>query len=296
MNYSRKSSNVARSSSLLSTVLIFGALMLSSCDKLLLTSSDKRVVARAHNSYLYSSDLETIVPKNISPADSIVFVNNFINNWIRRQLLLHEAEETLLPAQKDFKQQLENYRNSLLIFEYESMIVEQKLDTVVSMQEIMRYYEQNKANFELKENIVRVNYMQIELNSSDLNRLRRQWQILGPNEKQAIERYSIENGLRLRLDSDSWLHFNDLTKEIPIRTYNQEEFLSRNRDIEVYDSLYIYFVRFHDFRIKESVAPLSIQEDKIRKIIINRRRLDIIQNTQDLIFNKGLKNNYFEIY
>jgi hypothetical protein len=111
-----------------------------------------------------------------------------------------------------------------------------------------------------------------------------------------LERYCIQNGLNYSLFNDSWVYFNNLLKEVPIVTYNQENFLQYNRNIEARDSLYLYLVEFRDFKIKESVTPLSMLEDNIRKIIVNRRKLELLQNLQHEIFENALMNNYFEIY
>ena len=81
--------------------------------------------------------------EGISVNDSIVRAKAFIDNWIRRQLLIHQAENTIDKSELDFSKQIEDYRNSLIIYKYESMIVDQNLDTIVSDEEIEKYIEAN---------------------------------------------------------------------------------------------------------------------------------------------------------
>jgi len=276
--------------------LVLATLMLGACRQMPWTNKDDDVLARVHNKYLYASQIQGIVNPGTPPPDSISIVKNYINNWVRQQLLLHQAERSLKQRQKDFAKQLEDYRNSLIIYEYETDFVRQKLDTVVSMAEIRDYYEKNKANFELRQNIVKASYVQLDSDSKELPRLRRLWQSGDERSKREIERYCIQNGLNYSLWDTNWIYFNDLLKDIPIRTYNQESFLQYNRSIEVRDSDYIYLVEFSDFKIKESVAPLSMHEDNIRIIILNRRKIELLQNLQNEIFENALNNNHFEIY
>lgn len=276
--------------------LMLAALLLGACHLMPWTRKDDDILARVHNKYLYASQVQGIISPGTPPLDSINIANNYINNWIRQQLLLHQAERSLSQSQKDFTKQLEDYRNSLIIYEYESDIIRKKLDTVVSMAEIRDYYEKNQANFELKENIVKASYVQIDSDSKELPKLRRLWQTGDDRSKREIERYCIQNGLNYSLWDDNWIYFNDLLKDIPIKTYNQESFLQYNRSIEVRDSDYIYLVEFRDFKIKESVAPLSMHEENIRKIILNRRKIELLQNLQNEIFENALNNNHFEIY
>ena len=98
------------------------------------------------------------------------------------------------------------------------------------------------------------------------------------------------------LDDQNWLSFNDLLKQIPIKTYNQEEFLKNHRDLEYQDSAFIYLVRFKDFKIKESISPLSFEKERIWNIILNKRKIDLIKKMREDIFEQAQKKNDFEIY
>jgi hypothetical protein len=277
--------------------LLFGIfLLLSGCDFVHWTTNDEDILARVHNNYLYASDVNELIAPGTSPQDSFTIVSNYINNWIREQLLLHEAERALTQEKKDFSRQLEDYRNSLVIYGYESDYLRNQLDTVVTMPEIQDYYDQNRLNFELKENIVKVNYIQFEKDANELSRLRKLWSTDDISSKTELEMYCIQNGLKFSLFDDSWIYFNDLAKEVPIQAYNQESFLKYNQTVEIADSLYIYLITFLDYKIKESVVPLSMLENDIRSIIINRRKLSLLQQLRNDIYDRALNNNYFETY
>lgn len=271
-------------------------LLLGGCEYLSSASSKENVLARVNNKYLYYSDIEDLLGKGLPAQDSITMVSNLVNNWVRKQLLLNQAEKNLSQKQKDFSKQLEDYRNSLIIYEYESDIIRQRIDTTVSVREIQNYYNQNMSNFELKENIVKVDYVQIPDDKKQLARLKKLWQTGTLRSKTELEKYCIQHGLSYSLFEDSWVYFSDLLKIVPISTYNQENFLRYNRNIEARDSLYVYLVDIKDFKIKESIAPLSMHENNIRQIIINQRKLELIQKLQNEIYENALTNNYFEIY
>ena len=104
-----------------------------------------RIVATVYDKTLYQSDLQSVLYEGISVNDSLVGTKAFIDNWIRRQLLIHQAENNIDKSELDFSRQLEDYRNSLIIYKYESMLIEQNLDTVVSDEEIAAYIEDNSS-------------------------------------------------------------------------------------------------------------------------------------------------------
>ncbi len=104
---------------------------------------DDKPVAAIYDKVLYQSDLQGIMYDGISTNDSLVRTKVFIDNWIRRQLLIHQAENNLDKSELDCVKEMEDYRNSLIIYKYESMLITQNLDTVVSDEEIEKYLKDN---------------------------------------------------------------------------------------------------------------------------------------------------------
>lgn len=269
-------------------------LLLASCGP-----SDKKneeTVARVFDDYLYKSDVIGIVPEGTSKKDSISIIKNYINNWIKQKLVLKTAEENLSSSQKDFEEQLESYKNSLIVFAYEKELIRQKLDTSVTDEEIKTYYDKNQNDFLLKDNIVKVWYVKMPLNSTNEATIRQLYKLDDATSKKSLEDYSKKYAVNYFLDDSTWLFFSDLLKEIPVKTYNQEDYLKYNRFIEMEDSTYTYFLNIKDFEIKESVSPLSFEKDNVRKIILNRRKLELIEEIEESIFKDALKNEDFEIY
>jgi hypothetical protein len=116
-----------------------------------------------------------------------------------------------------------------------------------------------------------------------------------PGDKKKLTELSSKYAVNSFLDDNNWLVFNDILKEIPIETYNQEEYLKNNRYIEIEDSVYVYLLNIKGFLIKESVSPLSFEKDNIRSIIINKRKIKLIGDMEKSIYDDAVKNGDFEI-
>jgi hypothetical protein len=262
------------------------------------TKNDEKIIATAFDYSLYQSDIIGIVPKGSSKMDSTTIIKNYINNWIRQKIVLHKAEKNLNSEQKDFAQQIEDYQNSLIIYTYESKLINQLLDTNVSNQDIQNYYNANSDNFQLKDNIIKVNYVKLELKSPLKAKIKNMLfsKKEDVNTKNQLIDICTENAVNFYLDDDAWLLFDDLLKEIPIETYNQEAYLKSNRTIETKDDNFYYLINIKDFKTRESVSPLSFERDNIRNIIINKRKLELIQKMHKEVFDEATKNNDFKIY
>lgn len=261
-------------------------------------NNNETVLARVYDLYLYDSDIEGIVPPNSSANDSLVIVKNFINNWIRQQLLIKQAETNLIGEEKDFKEQLETYRNSLIIFKYESLLIKQNLDTIVSNEEIENYYSKNKENFQLKSNIVKVNYVKLDKNNlynkniKELIKIRDTSQILLDSLRYYCEIYAKD----FIIASDQWIYFDDLLNLVPLDTYNQEAYLNEHTFVDFVDNQDQYYINFLDFSIKDEYSPLDFEKENIKKLILNKRKSELIKKMRDDIFFNALNNNDIEIF
>ncbi len=277
-------------------IVIFFVLffLLTNCN----SKKDDVILATAFDFKLYLSDIKGIVPEGSSKTDSISIVKNFINNWIHNKVVLQKADKNLNSDQKDFAKQIEDYKNSLIIYSYESKLINQLLDTTVSSDEIEKYYNTNSDNFLLKDNIIKVNYAKLELNSplkAKIKNLLFSKKDDGDAKSQLVELCS-KYAVNFYLDDDAWLLFDDLLKEIPIETYDKEAFLKSNRTIETKDDNFTYLINIKDFKIRESVSPLSFEKENIRNIIINKRKLELIQKMHKEVYDDAVKNNDFKIY
>ncbi len=253
-------------------------------------------MARVYDDYLYESELKGVVAPGTLAKDSIVLTRSFIDSWVRQRLIIQQAEKNLTGAQMDFTTQLENYKNSLTIYAYENALVRQKLDTLITEEETQIYYDANQQNFLLKDNIVQIQYVKLPLKSPVAKQIKKLLNSGNSEDKNKLADLCEKNASDYFLDSENWLLFTDVLKQIPIKTYNQEEFLQNHREFEYQDSLYDYLVRFKDFKIKESVSPLNFEKQRIRDIILNKRKIELIGRMQEDVFSSAQKKNVFEIY
>lgn len=276
-------------------ILFLLLLSLASCNSFFKKKTEQ-VLARVGDDYLYLSDLRGIIPPGSLPKDSMTISRSYVENWVRQKLMIEQALNNLDNEQMDFNKQLEEYKNSLIIYAYENALIKQKLDTLVTREEMKNYYDFNQQNFLLKENIVQLQYVKLPL-ASNLARQTKKLLFSGGHEDiSKLTEICEKNALDYFLEDENWLYFNDVVKQIPIRTYNPEDFLKNHRDVEVQDSLFLYLVHFKDFKIKDAISPYSLEQDRIRDIILNKRKIELINRMQEDIYTKALKNSGFEIY
>ncbi|MBW6499466.1 MAG: hypothetical protein K0B09_13835 [Bacteroidales bacterium] len=283
--------------------IFFGLLIMVSAAGMFLTScqrpaplSGEQAVARVNNAFLYKSDLKHLLPVNTSPADSALIVQRYVENWVRQQVFLNEALRNLSSENMNFERQIEEYRNSLIIFSYENHLVEQQLDTLVTEKQLAEYYEKNKADFRLRNNIVKVNYVKLPLDAPDLAQFRRLFRSADPEETGLLEDYCMQNAATYFIDSDTWLIFGELLRELPLQVSSAENYLRSNRFVELSDNHFRYFINFIDYQLVGSVSPLAFERDNIKSIILNRRKHELINQKRNQFYQEALSGNQVEIF
>ncbi len=278
-------------------IILFVIIFFNSCRYFKKDDAKKKeAVAKAFDYYLYEDDLIGIMPSGASKADSISIVKNFIENWVRQKVVLHTAEENLDNEKKEVSKKLEEYRNSLITYAYENELVRQKLDTVISEDQIVSYYKRNQQNFELKDNIIRVIYLKLNKKSPKLEKVKQWYVSSNENDRQSLKEYCQQYAINYYLDDNTWLLFDDLLKEIPIKTYDKEQFLQNNRKIIIEDSTLLYLVNIKGFMIKNSLSPLSFERKNIISMIINERKLRLIEEMENKTLENAKKSGDVEFY
>ena len=269
----------------------------SSCSWLQDRKNDD-ILAVAYDKYLYRSELQGLTPVEMSVNDSLEITKQYIDNWVRQQALLHHAETNLEANQKDFNQQLEAYRNSLIVYAYESELIRQKLDTVVSDAEIQEFYESDPASFLLHENIVRTSYVKVpEKDKAGTTATKAKQLLLSKNkeDQEKLLKLCNKSMITCRVSDSNWIPFNDFINEFSLNIRDQEDFLANRTYIETSDSMFVYHIKIVEYKTRKNTAPVDMVQDKIINLILNRRKTLLIKNMQTKVFDEALRNKRIEI-
>jgi hypothetical protein len=255
-------------------------------------------VAKVYDKFLYPSDLEHIFSNVVSEKDSMVIAKNYIENWVKEQLLLKKAEANLSEEQKDVKRQLDNYRTSLLIYKFEEEHIRKNIDTIISMKEIEQYYNENQQNFILENTIIKAVYIKISKNTSfqDVYNVRRWYRSDKEEDEKLLNDFCVQYAEVYDNFNDGWITFTLLQSQFPRNINNPNTYFRYNRFLETQDTSYRYFIRINDFRPKSDVAPLDYVEQRIKNIILNKRKITLIQDLENSVYNEAMNRENIKVF
>ncbi len=238
-----------------------------------------------------------LIQKGLNASDSTAVVQNYINKWTKRQLLLQKAEENLSAAMKtDIGHELEETRTNLLIYQYQRQMMLEKMDTLITDTELQNYFTANEKSFLLSSNIVKALFIKLPRETPDLDKIKRLARSGSQSDLQQLESYCYQFAEKFDDFNENWIPVTRLSVELQDDIQNEESFLKRNTYFETVDSSSVYLISIRDYRLRGTPAPFEYVRDDIKRIIWNTRRFEFIQALENGIYSDALKKNSFKIY
>ena len=275
-------------------VILF--LLIVSCD-FFKKPDDRQPIARVNNAYLYFDDLQGLVTEGTSVEDSTLVVQGFINRWATQQLFVDGAMINLSEAkQQEFNKLVVQYKHDLYTKAYIEALVTRSLDTTVTQQEALNYYETNKEVFKLNEELVKFRYVHLDENMLNFKDIQDKFKRFNKKDKKELDSISIQFR-SYSLNDSIWIKLSQVVRKVSVITpENKNELLKKSNFIQLKDSLGVYLMQINDVLLRYETAPLEYVRPTIKQIVINQRKLELIRELEKDITKDAIKNKQFEIY
>lgn len=276
-------------------VIVIVILSFTACDYF--KQEDQRTpIARVNNSYLYQEDLQDLISESTTTEDSTLLVTNYINRWATQQLLIDQAKINLTEEQlKSYTKLVDQYKNDLFTEAYKSNIVSRQLDSVISEEEKQQYYEENKENFRLNDELVKLRYIEVSPEYENLVVVKERLRRFDSTDIKTLEAISIQFK-SYHLNDSVWVKKETLLSSLPILKKVENEVLKKSIFTQLQDSLGVYLVKIEDRLNRNDIAPLSFVTPTLEQIILNKRKLELIKNLEKDITKDAITNKKFETY
>jgi hypothetical protein len=294
MLYSRKSDKRSEMNKLI--FILICVLVLSGCNNH--SEQPKRIaLAKVGDVTLYFDEVQGIWQPGINPQDSVAMLQNYINKWAKKELLVLKAKENLSQDIKaEIEKQVNDTRSNLVIYQYQRQMMLEKMDTAIADTEVESYYATNEKNFHLNSNIVKAVFIKVPLETPGIDKIRL-WARSGEQKDiQQLETYCYQFAEKYDDFNEEWVTMDKLSVELPQDISNQDEFLKWNKWYETKDSVSVYMIAIRDFKPRYSLAPFEYVKEDIKSIILNNRRFEFLQSLETGIYNEALKESTFKIY
>jgi hypothetical protein len=255
-----------------------------------------KAVAQVGIKFLYESELKQELPGGMEPSDSLIFVQDYINSWIKQQLLIQEVERRLPLDEKNVSRETEKYRQELLIHKYKNHRIDEVVENLIPYSEIEKYYYDNLEKFKLHRIIVRVSYSILPQKVDPPHRIRQLLTSNDADDQGEVDEYMYQYAKRYDNFNDNWIYFDNIVERIDYPIEEEIPFLRRNKLIEFEKEKELHLIAIKQYLLPGAQAPLDFVAPRIRSMIINQRKLDFLREIKDSLYEEALKYNKFRLF
>lgn len=238
-------------------------------------------------SVLYKENLQAVLPVGLSKEDSLLFAQHYIRNWVEEELLYQKAESNI-PDDAEIQTLVDNYRKALIMHAYQQKLIGQRLSDDLEDEQIVDYYEQNKELFKLDRALIKGLFIKVPLTAPRLNNVRKWYKTNTHEAIDALEKYSLQSAVKYEYFYDKWIPVAEVLDMIPLKVDSPEEYINKNRRIELKDATFYYFLNISDYRSSGEQEPYEFAKPKAKEMLTNMKRADFMKQVKDDLYQQAV--------
>ena len=270
--------------------------MFASCKAISDFLDDGEIVARVGEAKLMMEELQKVIPNGISPDDSSLLAKQYISSWALDHVYMEVAENQLSESERDVSQELETYRRALLKYRYEQLFVNQRLDTLVSEEQINDFYEKNSERFVLKQAIVKARFMSLPADSPNLKMIQKKMESDDPADVMEADSMAYLSAFKFATWDDAWIDAATLAKEFGTESSSviatmKKGWVERTDTNNVKSLAYIL-----DITPSGKMAPVEYSAPFIKDMIISARKQTLLSTLEQDLMKDARESGKFEIF
>ena len=278
-------------------MMIFGIVlpMFVSCKAISEFFDSGEIVAQAGSAKLKRADLDQVIPSGLNPEDSTRLAKQFINTWALDQIFLERAVQQLSKTEMDVTKELEVYRRSLLKFRYEQLYINERLDTLVTDDEVQEYYETHKDRFVLQRPVVKARFISIAADSPVLKTIKQKMSSDEAEDILEADSLAFSSAYRFTTWNNAWIDASTLAREFgqesaSVLASMKTGWIERTDTSGVSDIAFIA-----EMTPKGTMSPIEYSSPFIKDMIISARKQSLITSLERDLLEDARVNGQFVI-
>lgn len=247
------------------------------------------MIASIYDKYLYEVDLDKVVQPGTTASDSAILVQVYVDKWLRDQVIVVEAEK-YIAADINIDRLVDDYRSSLLSYSYEKRLIEDQLDTVISTDDYQEMYDNQAEQLLLSHSIATYELIVIPADAKRIDLFLTDWRA---DNKSKVDAYIRKYARRHIVDTTTFIELTDLLRQLP-PSLQKKTYKKGSKHFGNYDKQE-YFVTIIDYYGMGQAPPLHYIKETLRKRILHDRKLALLHNIKNNLYDIAVRNNKVKI-
>lgn len=227
-------------------------------------------IARFENEILTLDQIN--IPTNLNSSDSIEYITQKTEEWLKRQSLAKKAMENVDDKDKTIEKQVNEYRTTLYIHEYKQRLTEQKVDTTVTQAQIEEYYTKYGDEYSLTYPLVKAWVVIVPISMPKQTELLKLLRSDDESTKGDLKEMCFQTARYYNFDNN-WRPMHTLLNEanITIQQINSDN-IWKGKIVSLRQEEVDLHVKIIDYLKIGEKPPLASVTKQIKEIIIQKRK------------------------
>ena len=257
------------------------------------TNSDD-VIARTNSQVLLKSEVLAAMPISLSEEDSVTFVSSYVENWLRSTVLYEKAIDNVRDRDSVLAKQVDLFRKELFINTYEQLFLQQKLDTLIPQKEIDAYYAEHKNEYLLERPVVKAILIVFPLQKkTEIANVEKIIFAKKGYDIDDLKDYCFRYCQKFSF-SEEWVDIAAVRQELPFDVRSEK--LNVGKYDKFVDTANVYYLKITEQIPAGHPMPVQFAHDKIAKILLQSRKVELLKNMRNKVYQDALHKNQFEVY
>ncbi len=275
------------------SAIIISVILFCTCSKTPDNSSNNSVIVRLDTHILTKQELDEALPTGLTSEDSIIIAENFIAKWCK-DALMYDLAKNNINDMKEINQLVENYKKSLITYQYQEQLISEKMSSVITEADIKKYYEENKDKFKLEATLIKGLFLKIPVDAPQINKIKEWYKSPSVKDLENIEKYSIQNAVNYDYFYNRWIRWDDIIACFPSQNQYSDALLHQQKQIEAQDSAFCYLLNVKEVLFAGNNEPYEHAKNYIKDMIINQKRVDFLKKFEDDLYQTALEKGFIK--
>jgi len=275
--------------------VVIVSLLMISCSQA--KKGDDTPLVKVGNSVLTKQVLDENIPAGLSSDDSIIEAEHYIRTWITDELIYDIAQKNT-GNMEQIDRLVENYRRSLVIYQYQEQLINEKVIKKIDEQDLYNYYNDNKEKFKLDQYLVKGIFLKAPVEDIDIEEIRNTYKSVSssPASREKLERYSAHSGVTFDYFLDKWVSFDKVKNNWPAASRNTLVLGNSRNYFEQQDEVFYYFLNVTEFLSPGDFAPFEYARPVVQEMLVNQRKIEFLKKTEDDIYQRALNKGDVKLF
>ena len=276
-----------------SLIILFFSII--SCENYF-TPKDSNPIARLNQEYLFEEDIQGLITDKQELSDSILKVNELVNNWAINKILRSGARLNLSENNlSKITSMVYDYETELLSNSYLEALVNSTISLEVDSLKLDSLYKKNYEIFKLNEDLIQYVFIYLPNTNPDISQIRGKLRRYNQGDRVLLDSISYQFIKHSFADS-VWHRRNDLYKTLSIMNNYRYKSLKKYKFFQFKDSLGLYLIKITSLLNKGEYAPIEFVSPTLEYMILNKRKVNLVDEIKKEILENAIETNKLEIY